>query len=112
MKQLSVLTLILIHLLCNFVWAASHVEQSDDHGHDTPHIHLLDQHTDDLDSTQNPSQGNSDHNEGTHIHVCLHVLSLQPRSLAVEGHTCHKILVGHSQYLSHSTSPPVPPPNA
>lgn len=114
MKQLLVLILVLCNPFVNSVWASAHVGESGEHGPEAAHIHLDDHHHSDITHSDPDSVDEHDHStgDGAHVHICFHMLSLQPLYIAGVPNSTKTIPGGKKFYLSRSISPPVPPPNA
>ncbi len=100
--------LIINHLLISSAWAAAHMEEIGEPGHASVHLHVLAEHSVEIDATTDNAP--VEHDEATHVHL----------SFQVGNPTLTQVYPAHADhpteqriaYLTRTISPPVPPPNA
>jgi hypothetical protein len=118
MNRLVVYIMILNHLLIGSAWAGAHMDEVNEIGHATVHLHVhanladtpADSNNTNSDSTDFDENAAAEHDESTHVHLSFQIASsLQPTLAAPTTHLHQRF---SAAYFSRSVTPPVPPPNA
>ena len=111
MKQFLIFTLMTTHVLINCAWASAHMaEDFDNHGYESPHVHLytLLSELGDTDSDNNLSS--YDHDDESHVHHSFYLFSVDSfisKQTIVQIRSDFRI-----PFENLAFSPPVPPPTA
>ncbi len=105
------ITLLVLQILINNVWASTHMAESDHTTHSIPHVHF-DSEIKTQPGPESNLENTSEHSVDSHFHFQMLVYLIFNNSLAFERPVVEKSFIGNFRLTSLIYSPPVPPPTA